>query len=331
MQYNKINQLFPINEQLQFISKLPNYKVNQYQNLLQNNQQYPNIHSKKQFQTIIDTYTVHNKLEYLARLIQIIQYTLKRKNSKELLEFLIKESRDDIQYYKGLRHFLHKTKFHRNTRYQTQPEFIYYHLLPLIIKKNKIHIQKIMDIGCGNGAKASELGKLLKLQKHQIICADIEQWFNYNNIERKKRDIELLKISEKGDIIYEKNSVNLITLIHTMHHWNYATTKEYISRMRNLRDILSDDGFIIIIEHDVFTEEDAMLLDIEHGLWECVLNDNVKEFYKDFESKYINPIELDLIMTKSGFQKFKSEYFDAGIIGKIMIPDNSYMGIYKKI
>jgi ubiquinone/menaquinone biosynthesis C-methylase UbiE len=187
-----------------------------------------------------------------------------------------------------------------------------------------------MDIGCGNGAKASELGKLLNLQKSQIICADIEQWFNYNNIQRKKRQIELLKIPNKGNINYPKDSVNLITMIHTIHHWCYKTAEEYIDRMRNLHDILTKNGFIVIIEHDMMTANDAILLDIEHGLWECVNKDNCPNFYKDFTSKYINPIELDLIMQKSGFKKVGYAYYDAGVVGKVMIPDKSYMAIYQK-
>ena len=332
---NSINRLFSVEEQLRFLVKKRNYdgidlKYKQYVDVLTKHANYPNIRNKNQFRLIIDTYMIHGDMDYIVRLILLIQYTLKRKNSKQIMDFLISTRGDDIVFYNGIRNFMNKTKYQNIYKKQSQPEFIHYRIVVSVMKHSDFTINKLMDLGCGNGSKASALGKLFNLKKDQVICADIDKWFDYNDIQRKKREITTLAIAEKGPINYQSKSVNIITMIHTLHHWCYDTPDEYITRMRSLHDILDDNGIIVILEHDTFTDIDSCILDIEHGLWECVIKNNTNRFYKDFTSKYLNFIELEIIMQRSGFKMIYYKYYDAGVINKITIPDKSYLGIYKK-
>ena len=134
-----------------------------------------------------------------------------------------------------------------------------------------------------------------------------------------------------GEIKYKENSIDLITIIHAIHHWCYPKTEDYITRMKSLHSIIKKDGLVAIIEHDVITTEDACLVDIEHGLFECVLYRNQSGFYKEYNSKYLNFIELELIMKKSGFELILFNYYDGGFINKKTIPDKSYLALFKPI
>lgn len=333
---NIINRLFSVEDQLKFLSekkydRLP-AKYKQYKRILYENGSYPNIHSKKQFQTIVNTFFKDGILDNLMRLVLSIQYTIKRRNSTKLLDIFIKgnPNRSDTEFYDQIRKFLEYTKQRINNKPQSQADFIYYHLVTRKLLKSGVNPKKIMDLGCGNGRKAAELGRLFGLSKSNIICADIDKWFDYDDIERNKLNIELLPISEKGPILYKQNSCDVITMIHTLHHWCYNTPEEYIKRMLSLKNILTKDGLIVIFEHYTFSDVDACILDIEHGLWETVLKDNSERFYKEFASKYLNFVEVELIMEKSGFKMIYFKYYDAGLINNHTIPNKSYLAVYRK-
>ena len=330
---NSINRLFSINDQMQFLkTHFPNDPVmyKQYEEILNKHSSYPSIHTQKQFSTVMNTFFKEDNMDYFVRLLSIIQYTIKRKDSAKLLTLLTRIKGDDKVYYKELHNFMRKTKHSNSEKKQTQADFIYHNLMSHVFKKSDFKINKLMDIGCGNGMKAGMLGKMYGLDKSQIICADIEKWFDYDDIERNKRQITLLPINKKGKITDIHGKINIITLIHTMHHWCYDLTQEYVERMKSIHDILDDQGVVAILEHDTITDIDSCLLDIEHGLWENVIKLNRKTFYDTFTSKYLNFIELDMIMNESGFEMIHRKYFNAGMIHKIMIPDKSYLSVYRK-
>jgi hypothetical protein len=90
---NTINRLFSVEDQLHRLetsSRRVPVKLKQYKELLEGNSEYPSIHKMNQFQIIMKTFTEDGNMEYLVRLVLIIQYTLKRKNSSQLLNFFLK-------------------------------------------------------------------------------------------------------------------------------------------------------------------------------------------------------------------------------------------------
>ena len=328
-----LNSLFSINIILEFIKKkYKNYiryhpsKLEGYKKLMQENLSYPSVKSHNQFKTIIETYTKANKLKYLARLVKIVNKSLRRTNDTDMIRHFVKYSdSNDNEHYAMLR------KMYNNKvgGYLHQIDHIYSELSHVLKNTNNtFKITTIMDIGCGDGKKLERLGKKLNIKPSDMICADIDKWFDYSTSARDKKSFTKLKLELEGPIIYNKK-VDVITMIHTVHHWCYGTSEKYIERMASLKDILNPSGYIVIIEHDIFTETEGCILDIEHGLYECMRKNTCDEFQKNITSRYLNFVEIEIIMEKAGFEIVSFQYYNAGNITTLVVPNKTYISIYK--
>jgi SAM-dependent methyltransferase len=340
---NKLNSLFDIDTIIKFIHKknknrnhYDKSKISGYKKLIENNKIYPSVKSNYQFKNVIETYTQKNEIKYLFRLTKIINHVLYIPNFKLLFNHLIKYcDKNDSEHYQLIRDMYldiiktkTKTKSHnQNGGLLSQIDTIYNMLLSLNCDMQ--NIKSIMDIGCGNGRKLTQFGKKFNIPYNNLICADIDNWFSYSNENIKKTQLNLLKIELEGEIKYSNKNISLITLIHTIHHWNYNNADKYIQRLASLKNILDKNGYIIIMEHDIFTKYDACIIDIEHGLYECVIENKCNIFNDKFSSLYLNFIEIELLMEKSGFQLVLFQYYNAGGILNCVVPNRSYIAIYK--
>ena len=74
---------------------------------------------------------------------------------------------------------------------------------------------------------------------------------------------------------------------------------------------------------------DGCITDIEHGLYECVKIDKSERFYKEYMVRYLNFVEIELLMEKSGFELVLFQHYNAGSIRECIIPNRTYISIYK--
>jgi SAM-dependent methyltransferase len=338
---SKLNCLFNIETVINFIinknkdrKKYDITKINGYKKLIEDNKSYPSIKSNNQFRTIIESYTKNNKLKYLHRLIKIIGIVIKIPNDKFMLEHFIKyHDISDKEHYDLLKKIYDINKIDKidNMKkiggYMSQTDTIYSMIYDL--SKTTHNIKKIMDIGCGNGKKLTHIGKKFNIKQENLICADIDNWFEYSEKDRKKTSLNLLKIDLNGPIKYDKHKISIITMIHTIHHWCYDSVDKYIERLSSLKNILDSDGYVVIVEHDIFTKMDGCITDIEHGLYECVIYNKYERFSKDFTSQYLNFVEIELLMDKSGFEIVAFQHYNAGSITNMTVPNKTYIAIYK--
>lgn len=332
---SKLNCLFNIETVINFVisknkdrKKYDSSKINGYKKLIENNKSYPSVTSNNQFRTIIESYTKNNELKYLHRLIKIIGVVIKIPNVKFMIEHFIKyNDKSDKEHYDLLKKIDKIDKMKKIGGYMSQAETIYSMICDL--SKNTNNIKKIMDIGCGDGRKLKQIGQKFNIKQENLICADIDNWFEYSEKNRKKTSLNLLKIDLDGPIKYNKNKISIITLIHTIHHWSYDSVDKYIERLSSLKNILEPDGYIVIIEHDIFTKMDGCIIDIEHGLYECVIYNKYERFNKEFKSQYLNFVEIELLMDKSGFEIVAFQHYNAGSITSMVVPNKTYIAIYK--
>lgn len=329
------NQNFSIDEQIEYLNNInkdkvifPPEKIIAIKNTLLSNQHYPNIHSHYQFQTIINSFKYDHNLKDFDRLITLIWDKMKIKNFFKLYRILMEKERSDIEYYALIRDLASQQhKKVKNPPIIDISQFIYYKMNNLSNKYNIKDLKNIkyLDVGCGDGWKTTKLGKLLKLNRTNIICSDLENWFHYSSEKKQNnKNMTNLVIEPEKDLDLNKNSVNLVTMMHALHHMD-----DYDFRFKNLYDIMKKNSVFWVIEHDLMTVNDCCLTDIEHGLYELSLKRNLN-FYKDHKSNYFNWIETCLLAIKNGFTFIDKLHFTKGNIQKNYLPTRTCAYIFTK-
>ena len=102
--------------------------------------------------------------------------------------------------------------------------------------------------------------------------------------------------------------------------------------LKEINRITKTDGFFLIQEHDAMNIIDKMIIDIEHSMYPYVYSsdDNSTNFRKKYYAYYFNKYELDIILSRYGFECVDKDYFYYSINNKIN-NNRSYWAIYKKI
>lgn len=179
-----------------------------------------------------------------------------------------------------------------------------------------------IDIGCGTCIKSLYIGELLNLPKTHIYGADISEWFSYN-AKNMPPDINFIEYEKNNPLPIEKAKFKLVSALYTLHH------VEGLKLILNeINRILEMGGYLFITEHDVATNVDKILCDVEHGL-QAIFNDNDKDFFNKYYATYYDWIDWDIIMSLHGFKYIKANY----ILDhkNEQSPTRKYYGIYQKI
>lgn len=129
-----------------------------------------------------------------------------------------------------------------------------------------------------------------------------------------KRETCNLTIYDGYTIPYKEEEFDVILLFQTLHHIKHDIN----IYMDGVRKILKKGGLLIIREHNCNEKNFDKLIDIEHGLYDVVANNN-KNFFDNHYGSYKNICEWDKIIgLKKIFQK------------QLTSPTNSYYAIYTK-
>jgi SAM-dependent methyltransferase len=154
------------------------------------------------------------------------------------------------------------------------------------IKKNispNLKIKRILDFGGNVGDQARVLGDALKLKKKDVLVVDIDEWEGNKWVPRK--DVTFIHYDKMGKI--KSNSVDFIQARHVLHHINPV---EHINIIKNFSRILTDDGIIIIGEHDM---ENSLvdIVDLIHLLFDVVVSQSttyikfIDSYYASYHTK----------------------------------------------
>jgi ubiquinone/menaquinone biosynthesis C-methylase UbiE len=173
------------------------------------------------------------------------------------------------------------------------------------LSSSSIRVKTYMDFGGGDCEGVKFIGKKLKLQKQNCICADVDEWVEDKNLSRDESNYTFTNVSNTH-IDHPDNYFDLITVFHVLHHIpnNQDTFNELVR-------VLKPNGIIILREHDnpkSKTPEQTYLIDVEHMLWSIVVRKNTYEnytetyygdykdeqywknrFHKDFDFKWSTP------------------------------------------
>jgi ubiquinone/menaquinone biosynthesis C-methylase UbiE len=178
-----------------------------------------------------------------------------------------------------------------------------------------------LDYGCGSGKKTERFYKLAKIKNENVYGADIENWGPYK---QKKINYPFhFTFIKKNKIDYPDNSFDLVTCIFVLHH-----VKELKKNIKEIKRVLKPNGILILIEHDNHNDNDNMILDILHTLYEVFYDKNINYLQNPSYSKYYNFMEWDFIFNSLGFQYKKSHYLFTELSKKIRY-DSPYYSFYQ--
>jgi len=179
-------------------------------------------------------------------------------------------------------------------------------------------INSILDFGGNVGNTSFIIGRrILKLPKHKTFTADIPEWSGETWVPRD--DITFIN-AEKLELIPD-NSIDMITTFHVLHH---IDAKEYKNIFGHFKRILTKNGFIVIYEHNCDNSNRAILVDVEHALYDTVSSKKASynTFLKGHYAKYFGLDKWRQMFEAAGFKQFHTI--------KLHNIDNSFYMFFKK-
>jgi ubiquinone/menaquinone biosynthesis C-methylase UbiE len=326
-------------------------------NILNNNNNNNNINDITAINDTDDNNNINDKdINIIARLISL---TMKRFNTRlyeKVCNILKQNTTDDIIYNElCILYNSYNNRIHKSIKRPNKNAMIISILILRLKHFMKFEFEKkpiinYLDVGAGNGRFCKMLGKELQLENQNIHGIDIPSFSEQGDWNRNQNqimnDIVFITINKNDKYPYPDNKFNIITMKMVLHHIeNIELTLSEISR------VLCNNGYLIIIEHDVNNSLDYMLCEIEHLYYIKVFNkdnkDNKdKKDKKDIkEDNFINGIEGDMkdidnlgyikfrslketnnILSKFGFDDLDSDFFYEN---NVISPTRNYWTIYQ--
>lgn len=130
-----------------------------------------------------------------------------------------------------------------------------------------------------------------ELMKCEIYGADIQEWGPYKKTRKFNFPFKYIQ-TKPYKIPYPDKMFNCITLILTLHHCD-----DILKTIMECKRLLTDDGIIVIIEHDIWSDNSNMIIDLQHRIYNKIFNEK-----SDYIGTYYNFYEWDIIFNKCNFK-----------------------------
>ena len=185
---------------------------------------------------------------------------------------------DDLVIYNQMKQIYNKVskkkedpaevdRYRANARLKELSDFLYDISKKYINKSNFVYL----DYGGGEGGISKAIAERLRLKKENAFSLDVEDWYGNITEKRYQQYITYRTIKPFTALPFADDSVNLITSLQVLHH---IPNLDYY--MKELVRILKPGGYLVVREHDCNSELVRRLIDVEHMLFECVLNNSDK-------------------------------------------------------
>ena len=109
-----------------------------------------------------------------------------------------------------------------------------------------------------------------------------------------------------------------ITLVLTLHHCD-----DIIETIMECKRLLKDDGIIVIIEHDIWSDNSNMIIDLQHRIYNTIFNEK-----EHTDGTYYNFYEWDIIFNKCNFKPIFSDRLTESVEMYTKY-DLQFIGVYK--
>jgi ubiquinone/menaquinone biosynthesis C-methylase UbiE len=256
---------------------------------------YRNPDSNQQFRTVVK----YGSVSDYGRLIQLVG-KFYRGPIQEIPKLL---NKNDNEIYTELRRKFPRMNVDSSKRDGHHAYVMMRHLRHFIDKP-----QKYLDVGCNRGTITYEVGRLIG------AC----ETYGVDVMDTSHPDITYRKLKPDGTFDLESESFDLVTASMTLHHVEKLDTC-----VQEIMRVLRPGGLLFIREHDCWTVMDAMLVDIEHLLYDRVGGD-VGSYNMYHYTNYYGWDEL-----LKPFEHVKSDYYYMNLKNEIS-PTRSFWAVYRK-
>lgn len=187
------------------------------------------------------------------------------------------------------------------------------------IKSNAINL---LDIGAGDAHNTVAIGiRSMNLNEDQIYAIDIPQW-GENRIEKKvDYNIKFEYIDPTKIVIPFDVQFNRIMMFQSLHHIRHLSDMLY-----EVNRVAAPGAIVIIREHDCQDKLMSNLIDIEHMLYDVVIDNNpYKKFIASYYGKYRSRFQWTDIFESFMFRRIDTK--------SVAVPGetNYYYAIYQKV
>lgn len=176
-----------------------------------------------------------------------------------------------------------------------------------------------LDIGCGNGKKTKNFARFLNVKRDNINGCDIESWGPYKA--KKNFDFKFTLI-ENGKLNYPDNTFDVVTAILTFHH-----ITELNAHITEIKRILKKNGLLILIEHNIYNDTEAMLVDVQHLIFAIIYDHDKNYLTSPTPLKCHNYMEWEYVLSKFGFKNKMNEMLFPQLENRLRY-DDLYYGIF---
>ena len=137
---------------------------------------------------------------------------------------------------------------------------------------------------------------------------------------QRKEGIYFQAIKKDNKLPYEDNTFDVISILHTLHH-----IEDRNNMLNEIKRVLRPDGVLIVREHDIKTELEKKLVDVEHFLYMLSIKSRFNlSSIENYESFYMTRKETQNILDEKGFESDKMYKSKKNNYNK------SYIEIYKE-
>lgn len=188
-----------------------------------------------------------------------------------------------------------------------------------LIQPNEL---KYLDIGCGNGKKTKIFASYLGINQSNLHGCDITTWGPYKS----NKDFEFnFTLIENGKLSYEDSTFDIITSILTLHH--VEKLDEFLDEIYR---ILKPNGIFILIEHNIYDDIEAMIVDVQHLFYGAFMDNNLEFVKNKMFMKCHNQMEWEFILNKHKIKNLYNEILFPQLENRLRY-DSLYYGIFQKV
>jgi len=211
----------------------------------------------------------HHKSTFYLRILVSTFLRVKMSIAKSILETLIDKTNDEFINILKDYHTQYRKK---DTSYK---EVLHNHIghmkryfnsfTPSI---NFSSVKSYLDFGCSDGVKSLAIGQILNIEEENIYGIDIKNESNFVNF------FEYDGINIPDNLKVKK--FDMVTCLQVLHHVDSAYLQNILI---DLVSMISDHGFLILRDHDCFSNWMKILVDLQH-------------LFYSIDTEHIMPVKL---------------------------------------